>query len=136
MSRPDILPIKRMVDLHTNLIGCSSEGQFMIVDYSDWIDGNNVYVVRYLFHASGELTNVKHSTLDKNASQDEIHNQKNAFLCELEPYELCDICVHPFEVKIDSITFGLVYSDETQSVDLEPGPLITFMDPWDGEYYT
>jgi hypothetical protein len=136
MSRPDILPIKRMDDLHTNLIGCSGEGQFMIIDYSDGSDGNNVYVVRYLFHASGDLTNVKHSTLGKDASQDEIQNQKNAFLGELEPYQLCDIRVHPFEVRIDGITFGLVYSEETQSVNLEPGPLIAFMAPWDGEYYT
>lgn len=136
MSRPDILPIKHMDDLHTNLIGCSSEGQFMIIDYPAGRHGTVVYVVRYLFHKSGELNTVKHSTHGKDASLDEIQNQKNAFLCELEPYQLCDIRVRPFEVRIDGMIFGLVYSEETQSVNLEPGPLITFMAPWDGEYYT
>lgn len=108
----------------------------MIIDYSDGAVGNNLHIVRYLFHTSGELDNVKYSTLGKDASQNEIQNQKNAFLSELEPYQLCDIRVHLFEASIDGITFGLVYSEETQSVNLEPGPLITFMAPWDGEYYT
>jgi len=133
MPRPDLLPIKRMDDLHTDLIGCSSEGQFMIIDYSD---GPDVYVVRYLFHMSGELNNVRHSTLGKDASQNEIQNRKNVFLRELEPYQLCDIRVQLFEARIGGIAFGLVYFEETQSVNLEPGPLITFMAPWDGEYYT
>jgi hypothetical protein len=136
MSKPNILPINRMDDLHTDLIGCCSEGQFMIIDYPDGRDGNNVYVVRYLFHKSGDLDNIRHSILGKDATQDEIQIEKDDFLGELEPYQLCDICVQPFEVRIDGITFGLLYSEETDSVNLEPGPLITFMAPWDGEYYT
>jgi len=135
MSRPNILPIKRMDDLHTNLIGCSSEGQFMIIDYYG-CDESILYVVRYLFHMSGEFNNVKYGKLGNDASEDEIQIEKNGFLSELEPYQLCDIRVHPFEVNIDGITFGLLYSEETQSVNLEPGPLITFMAPWDGEYCT
>ena len=87
-------------------------------------------------YTSGALKNVNHSILGKDASQDEIQIEKNGFLSELEQYQLCDIRVHPFEVKIDGVTFGLLYSEETQSVNLEPGPLITFMAPWDGEYYT
>lgn len=135
MSKPNILPIKRMDDLHTNLIGCSSQGQFMIIDYYG-CDETNLYVVWYLFHMSGEFKNVQHARLGKDASADVIQIEKNGFLGELEPYQLCDIRVHPFEVTIDGITFGLLYSEETQPVNLEPGPLITFMAPWDGEYNT
>lgn len=139
MSKPAMLPIKRMEDMHTNLIGRSAEGQFMIISYlpvSDGHDKKHVYVVRYLFKTSGELKNVKHVTLGEDASEEEIQINNNGFLRELEPYQLCDICVKPFESRIDGIAFGLLYSEKTQSVDLEPGPLITFMAPWDGEFYT
>jgi len=108
----------------------------MIIDYSDVCDGTNVYVVRYLFHLSGEFDSVQHAVLGKDASPDEILGVKNAFLRELESYRLCDIRVHLFDVSIDGTAFGLFYSEETQSVNLLPGPLITFMAPWDGEYYT
>ncbi len=136
MSRTNLIPIKRMDDLHTNLIGCSRDGQFMIIDYSGGCDKNKVYVVRYLFRPSGELQNVTHSILSKDAPLDEVEGVKNTFLSELKPYQLCDIRVQLFQVQIDGINFGLVYSEETESVNLEPGPLITFMAPWDGEYNT
>ena len=135
MSRPNILPIRRMDDLHTNLIGRFKGGQFMIIDYYG-CDESLLYVVRYLFRTSGEFNHVKHVKLSNDASEDEIQAVKDSFLSELEPHQQCDIRVHPFEVDIDGKIFGLVYSEETQSVDLEPGPLITFAPPWDGEYYT
>ncbi len=135
MPRPNILPIKYMDDLHTNLIGCSGEWQFMIIEYYS-CNLPNVYVVRYLFHMSGEFHNVKHAKLGIPASEEEVEIVKNGFLSELEPYRLCDIRVQLFEVDIDSITFGLLYSEETESVDLEPRALITFTEPWDGEYNT
>jgi len=136
MSQPDVLPIKRMDDLHTNLIGCSSAGQFMIIECSDGRAPNKIFVVRYLFNTSGEFKHVKLSRLGRNASLDEITREKTAYLDELEPYRLCEFRVQPFEVSLDGIAFGLLYSEETQSVSLEPGSLITFMAPWDGEYFT
>ena len=107
----------------------------MIIDYYG-CDESDLYVVRYLFRTSGEFINAKHAKLSSNTSEDEIQVEKDAFLRELEPYQLGDIRVHPFEASIDGITFGLLYSEEAQSVNLEPGPLITFTAPWDGEYFT
>ncbi|EAQ78293.1 hypothetical protein DSM3645_18191 [Blastopirellula marina DSM 3645] len=125
-----------MEDLRTNMTGLSRGGQFMIIDYSDVCDGSNACVVRYLFHASGELKSVDHAVFGSDASPIDLQKKMDAFLGELESYRLGDIRVQLFQVEIDGNTFGLVASEKTQSVNLEPGPILTFMGPWDGEYYT
>ncbi len=118
MPRPDLLPIRYMDDLHTNLIGCSKQEQFMIVDYYG-CGLPNLYVVKYVFNMSGEFKNAKYAKLAEDASGQEMQNEKNRFLSELEPYELCDIRVRLFEVTIDDLAFGLLYSEKIQSVNLE-----------------
>jgi len=65
-----------------------------------------------------------------------VEQEKTEFLSGLVPYAFCDITVKPFSIMIDEIQFGLVYREGTESIGLEPGPTITFMEPWDGEYYT
>ncbi len=108
----------------------------MILDYSSVCWRSPAYVVRYLFDKFGVFKQVTQSTIDKDSHHDEIEIAKTSLLTDLGPYELCDIRIQPFEVTIDGITFGFSYSEETKSVDVTPGPLITFMAPWDGEYYT
>jgi len=54
----------------------------------------------------------------------------------LGQHEFTDICVAPFEVRFDGHSFGLVPDAAHSTITLEPGSMITFTEPWDGEYYT
>ncbi|GAA5511234.1 hypothetical protein Rcae01_06750 [Novipirellula caenicola] len=57
-------------------------------------------------------------------------------LSQLDDVQFCDISVRPFQIQIDGVNFGLVADDDHGCVHLQPGSQITFMEPWDGEYYT
>jgi hypothetical protein len=147
MPAPKLLVIKRMEDLQTRLIGRCEEGQFFIAESlpisvesdSGKAENDKVYVLRYLFKMDGEFINTEHAKIECSSGREYLHpaeDKKREFLQKLGPYKFCDIAVKPFEITIDGIKFGLVYCEETQSINLEPGPIITFMEPWDGEYYT
>jgi hypothetical protein len=147
MPAPELLLIKRMEDLHTGLIGRCEAGQFFITDSlpvavdSDFklTEKDRPYVVRYLFKLDGEFSNAEHAKIECLSQRECLHladEKKRKFLGDLGPYSFCDIVVKPFEMTLNGIKFGLVYCEETDSINLEPGPVITFMEPWDGEYYT
>jgi hypothetical protein len=140
---PELLPIKRQEDLHTDLIGQCDKGQFMIVETLPVPGPRETsdiparrYIVQYLFRSSGELVRAKHIAISNDAPDESIGVEKERLLQECAPYTFGDIMVKPFAVEIDGMTFGLVYSEEMDAVNLEPRSLITFMAPWDGEYYT
>ena len=100
---------------------------------------DRLYVVQYLFKLNGEFLSAEHAKINCRSGRDYlrlVEEKKSEFLAGLGGYEFCDIAVKPFSITIDGIQFGLVYSEGTESITLEPGPTITFMEPWDGEYYT
>jgi hypothetical protein len=145
MPAPELLMIKRMEDLQTALIGRCETGQFFVTETLPIVGKSDsklperdwVYVVRYLFKLDGEFLSAEHAKI--NSGPDYLRaaeEKKSEFLEGLRPYEFCDIAVKPFSITIDEIQFGLVYSEGTESIGLEPGPTITFMEPWDGEYCT
>jgi len=135
-----------MEDLKTALVGRCETGQFFVTEtlpiagesYSKLPKKDRLYVVRYLFKATGEFFSVEHAKIDcsRGGYLPLVEEKKSEFLTNLGLYEFCDIVVKPFSITIDEIQFGLVYSEQTESINLEPGPTITFMEPWDGEYYT
>jgi hypothetical protein len=47
-----------------------------------------------------------------------------------------DIEVDLFETCVDGIVFGLIKDPEFKLIHLQPGTLISFYPPWDGDYYT
>jgi hypothetical protein len=138
MPAPELLLIKRMEDLQTALIGRCETGQFFVTETLPIVGkSDRLYVVRYLFKLDGEFLSAEHAKM--NSGPDylrAVEEKKSEFLEGLRPYEFCDIAVKPFSITIDEIQFGLVYNERTESIGLEPGPTITFMEPWDGEYYT
>ena len=147
MPGPELLLIKRMEDLQTALIGRCEIGQFFITESfpiagesdSKMPEKDRLYVVRYLFKLNGEFLSAEHAKINCCSGRDYlrlVEEKKIEFLNGLGPYEFCDIAVKPFSITIDEVQFGLVYSNGTGSISLEPGPTITFMEPWDGEYYT
>jgi formate hydrogenlyase regulatory protein HycA len=145
MPAPALLLIKRMEDLQTALIGRYETGQFFVTETlpilgrSDSKLPDRLYVVRYLFKLDGEFLSAEHAKINFCSGRDylrPVEEKKSELLDSLGPYEFCDIAVKPFSITIDEIQFGLVYNEGTESISLEPGPTITFMEPWDGEYYT
>jgi hypothetical protein len=147
MPAPELLLIKRMEGLQTALIGRCETGQFFVTETlpiagesdSKLPEKDRLYVVRYLFNLNGEFIGAEHAKINCCAGRDYlrlVEEKKGEFLDGLGPYEYCDIVVKPFSITIDEIQFGLVCSEGTGSINLEPGPTITFMEPWDGEYYT
>ena len=46
-----------------------------------------------------------------------------------------DIEVEVFETCVDGIEFGLIPDPESGLIHLQPGTLISFYPPWDGDYY-
>ena len=46
------------------------------------------------------------------------------------------LVIAPFQVDHDGLSFGLIPDHQKETLTLEPGSMITFMEPWDGEYYT
>jgi len=149
MPAPELLLIKRMEDLQTELIGRCESGQFLIVDSfpvaadpDSAFPGSGrsyIYVMRYLFTPDGVFFQAEHMKIEYLPDRECSHlveEKKREFLNDLGLHTFCDITVKLFAITVDGVKFGLLYSEETESINLEPGPIITFMEPWDGEYYT
>ena len=61
-----------------------------------------------------------------------------ARLAELGDYSLEPISVAPFAEEFDGVVFGFVpsrYDDGTAYVELDPGSVLAYYDPWDGLEY-
>lgn len=143
MAIPDIIPIRRMADLHTEYVGrCADGTQFFLNEAFVHLDSpaedRHEYLVLYLFDADGEF--VKHTFwhggTTAECDRSELEAKRDELLAELGDVTLCDIAVRPFSVRIDDITFGLIPNVDDETVELEPSSQISFTEPWDGEYYT
>lgn len=137
MALPEKLQIRWMPDLHTSHIGRfnKSEQFFLAQHVVHSITNNSAnreYVALYCFDRSGILQ--RHKILGPFDSVTE--KMTNALLTDLGPYEFMDICVAPFQVTFDGHLFGLIPDTQNGIIQLEPGSMITFMEPWDGEYCT
>ncbi len=148
---PDKIPIARMEDYHTEYIGkCANGHQFWVYQTfvyekpveergsGKWAEFRREYVIRYLFDAKGNFLDARYfyngyaSDLPNSAGEEKIRE----FLAELEPYSFCDIEVFLFNVMLDGYEFGLMKNEEFDCIDLQPESVISFQEPWDGEYNT
>lgn len=154
MSMPQKLPIKRMEDYHTHYIGRYQEGkQFLgqtgarvkLKNLEDtplgWENNVGEYVVLHTFDSAGNHLNTQCKYLgtvlqisQKGSEPGEKILKK--WIEELGSWNFSDIAVRPFQVILDNHVFGLVVNDESGCIDLMPDMSISFMAPWDGEYYT
>ena len=130
MAIPDILPIRLMEDLHTALVGrCPDGSQFFLNDFSE---GSTDVLVLYRFDADGNY--LSHELKRTDGTQTET--AKTDLLATLDTPTCCDIAVRPFVVSVDGVKYGLLVEADSECVHLQPHSQITFMAPWDGEYYT
>lgn len=91
------------------------------------------YLALYCFDERGVLsTHTIRGPFDERVSRRLI----GGLMTQLGQYELRDICVAPFEVRFAGHSFGLIPDLEHSAITLEPGCMITFREPWDGEYCT
>jgi hypothetical protein len=126
-----------MPDLHTAHVGRFHDSeQFFLAEHlvTSMVDDSQSreYVALYCFDSAGMLTRhkiVRHRRV-------EIDETVNALLAELGPHRFMDICVSPFEVTFDDLRFGLIPDSQRGTITLQPGSIITFMEPWSGEYFT
>jgi hypothetical protein len=126
-----------MPDLQTSRVGrFNVSDQFFLAHHAahskDCASGDCEYAALYCFDRNGTLTTHKIIGPLKTATDDTMRQ----LLAELGPYEFGDIFVAPFQVTFDGQVFGLVPDSEGGTITLQPGSMITFMEPWDGEYYT
>ena len=137
MSLPDKIPIRWMPDLHTAHVGRFRDSeQFFLAEHlvpsTDDDSPSREFAALYCFDSSGKLTS--HKIVGPLASGTEA--TVDALLSDLGSHEFGDICVAPFQVTFDGRIFGLIPNLEHGTIQLEPGAMLTFMEPWDGEYYT
>ena len=137
MSIPDKILIRWMPDLQTAHVGRFHDSeQFFLAEHlvPSVVDDpqSREYVALYCFDSAGLLA--RHKIVRPRSF--EIDETVNALLEELGPHHFTDICVSPFEVTFDGLRFGLIPDSQHGTNTLQPGSINTFMEPWDGEYYT
>jgi len=134
MPIPEKLPIRWMPDLHTSHIGCfNGSHQFFLAQHRvATAAGHADYLALYCFDGRGTLSSHTIRGPLERVTEESI----SGLMGELGQYEFTDICVAPFEVRFDGHSFGLVPDAAHCTITLEPGSMITFTEPWDGEYYT
>lgn len=137
MKLPDKLPIRWMPDPQTAHVGrFNVSGQFFLAHHAVYSEGGAVptcqYAALYCFDGAGLITTHKIIGPLETVTGDTVRQ----LLEGLGPHEFRDIFVAPFQVPFDGRVFGLLPDSERGTITLEPGSMITFMEPWDGEYYT
>ncbi|MET6996858.1 hypothetical protein [Chitinophaga defluvii] len=150
MNIPDKLLIRRMEDYHTHHMGRASNGQlfwgyetFVYLvppeerQEQNWLQYRLDYAIMHFFGQDGNYLSSRSycgGTADKcKVDFEEILDE---WVSELGEVEYNDIEVKLFQTEIDGHIFGLIQDEEYDAISLEPSSLISFMEPWDGEYYT
>lgn len=147
MAIPEIIPMRRMEDLHTEFVGrCADGTQFFLNEtfveldpqFEDWKQSRHEYLVLYLFDFAGHYVRHSwwHGGTTSECNRRELESKRDQMLAELGDVQFCDISVRSFSVKIDDVVFGLIPNTDDETVELEPSSQISFEAPWDGEYYT
>jgi hypothetical protein len=151
MTFPEKLPIARMEDLYTDYLGKTADGKLFwgyetfaySPQYAQIKDENKLqyrsdYAVLHLFDNDGNYQSSKSFTSGKGVLQEGgiLTDKLEEWVSELGEVTYCDIEIKLFQTIIDGLTFGLIPNIEFNMIDLQPGSLISFQEPWDGEYYT
>lgn len=150
MAIPDKIPIARLEDLYTNYLGkCAGNRLFWGLEIfaftvpaekrtgKDWEKHRKEYIVLFLFNSDGDFLEARHiyASLTSETGGSDFEEEIKSLMADLSEVSYEDIAVKPFKTIIDGFTFGLIVDEENEAVHLQPSSLITFLEPWDGEYY-
>ena len=151
MTIPHKLPIARMEDDHTHYLGSAPNGTLFwgyetfvffrpyseISQRENWQQYRREYVLLHTFDNAGNYLTTQHWSVGTSADSAHQSNQELERMIEkLGDVKFHDIEVCIFQIQIDNIVFGLVPDEDAGVINLQPGSMISFMEPWDGEYYT
>ena len=147
---PDKLLIIREEDEHTFYTGKISD-RFQFWGYNTFAfeskpignpqNGETLrweYIVLHIFDVRGKHLNTEfwYGGITSEFNPRSISEKIEGWLSQKGAYIFSNIEVELFSVMFNGIIFGLIPDFETQSVELMPSSTISFMEPWDGEYYT
>lgn len=139
---PKKLLINRMEGYHTHYLGKYDKGNMFWGDVpfiNKEVDNKKVrtdYAVLYKFDPEGKLIDYKYW---KGTNLTDIHEpwyKIDEFVKELRSVKFCNISVELFELTIDNEKFGLIANHEFDCVNAQPSSILSFYEPWDGEYFT
>lgn len=148
---PDKIPILRMEDDHTHYLGACADGRLFWgyetfaftkppheLTPDNWQQYRKEYAILHTFDMHGNFLNSEFwvAGLTSEIEPQSVTEKLEKMIAGLGSIAYRDIEVCLFNTVIDNITFGLMYNEEIGSVDLQPGAMISFQEPWDGEYFT
>lgn len=150
MSIPEKIPILRIEDYHTHYLGKTSDGRrfwgyetfayspkFADIQEADTSRYRSDYVVLHLFDKKGNYLSSRSFSPGKGIAVGfELTEMLETWISELGRTKYCNIEIKPFSTVIDGFIFGLIPDDTNTSLELQPSSTISFLEPWDGEYYT
>jgi hypothetical protein len=150
--RPETIPIN-LDGSYMRWIGKAADGsQFLIsnafIQEASGSAGRRYFTTFYLFDADGSL---KRSQIDEVgegsdkttalAALEKVKTIREQHIASLGRVKYGNISVRPFEVQHQGVAFGLIASDPPNKagrtslqVALQPGNIVTFRPPWNGDY--
>lgn len=140
---PHRIRVQRIEDYHTHFCGSRKENGNLILGVmtgalvrTNWpLDGRHAELnVVFEFSPQGRFLRLlkTESAVDPNTSFASLTKMVES----LGSIDFHDIEVEVFETCVDGIEFGLIPDPESGLIHLQPGTLISFYPPWDGDYYT
>lgn len=151
MTIPDRLPIARMENYHTHYLGKTEDKRLFwgyetflftkprasIGQDDNWMQYRRDYVVLHTFDGDGNYLTTKYwSGLTLDTSEKELEDKLEEMIAGLGKVHFQDIEIKIFQTLVDNTIFGLVVDEKNEMIHLQPSSLISFQEPWDGEYYT
>ena len=95
------------------------------------------YLALHIFDEKGNYLSTRHQFIGTPAkSYVNPEGIIERWIQEQGEIEFGDIEIKLFQTVIDGYIFGLVADEQDECVNLQPNAMISFQEPWDGEYYT
>lgn len=136
LNFPNQIRINRIADYHTHYVGRIREsgGLFWGILASKSLQTlTRHFSVVFLFSQEGKFLHSIHTSSDVRPTSDA---ELARLVKTLGPVKFQNIKVDLFTTLIEGIVFGLVPNPDSGFINLQPGSIISFYPPWDGEYWT
>jgi hypothetical protein len=154
---PELIPIN-LDGSYMRWIGKTAEGsQFLIsnafiqepsASASGGVAGRRYFTTFYLFDADGKLKRSQFDEVGDGSDKttalavlEKVKAIREKHLTSIGPVKYGNINVRPFQVQRDGVAFGLIATERPNKtgrsgwqVILQPGGIVTFSPPWNGDY--
>jgi hypothetical protein len=147
------LPEKIRINLdgsYARYVGTTATGQPFLITNAQLVEGarRRYFVTFYLFDPDGSLRRSQIDEVPEGfdkvtalASLEKVKLIRESHIASIGPITYGNIAVRPFQVLHDGASFGLIAAQTTTKagqpswqVSLQPGAIVTFRAPWNGNY--